>query len=170
MEKEHHMTASKEESSLKLSTFFPYLVRLFYRDVSQSITDVYATAYDLAVTEWRTMVVLNDFQPLSAKDIVSRSSMDKVNVSRAVTSLQKKKLLERHIDPTDRRRSLLRLTKKGRLVFVKLVPHVRRVEEQLLNGLTPEERQILFNLMQRVRSNAATIPPFARILDEKAEQ
>lgn len=161
-----------QDSEFQLAAYFPYMVRLFYRDVSQSVKNVYATIFGLSVSEWRTMSVLHDFEPLSAKEIVSRSSMDKVVVSRAISSLQGGALLERHIDPADRRRVLLRLTRKGKEIMSHLVPRVLEVEKQLLQGLSEEELDLLKSLMLKVRKNAEGIelPITGGVSSEKIEQ
>lgn len=163
------MSDDKQEKDFELATYFPYMVRLFYRDVSQSVEDVYSTIFGLSVSEWRTMSVLHDFEPLSAKEIVSRSSMDKVVVSRAISSLQEGALLERHIDPADRRRVLLRLTRDGKDVMQDLVPRVIDVEKQLLHGLSAEEFETLKILMLKVRSNAEAIEPPTELAVETAK-
>jgi len=133
------------------------MVRLFYRDVSLSVRAAYEPAHGLSPAEWRAMAVLNEYEPLSAKEIVARSSMDKVNVSRAVAGLKRAGLLDRHVDPTDRRRALLRLTPRGRKVLRDLVPSVREVERRLLAGLDERERATLRDLMARVRDNARSL-------------
>lgn len=153
------MSNNQKEQDFALATYFPYMVRLFYRDVSQSVENVYSSVFGLSVSEWRTMSVLHDFEPLSAKEIVSRSSMDKVVVSRSISSLQEGCLLERHIDPADRRRVLLRLTRKGKDVMADLVPRVLEVERQLLAGLSEDEFELLKKLMLKVRGNAEAIEP-----------
>jgi len=146
-----------DDGSFALADFFPYLVRLFYRDVSLSVRAAYEPAHGLSAAEWRTMAVLNEYEPLSAKEIVARSSMDKVNVSRAVAGLQRAGLLDRHVDPTDRRRVLLRLTPQGRRVLRALIPSVLAVERQLLAGLDETEQATLKTLMARVRDNARAL-------------
>ena len=45
---------STETADFDLHSFFPYLVRIYYRAVSSSITDIYASRYGLSVSEWRT--------------------------------------------------------------------------------------------------------------------
>jgi len=140
-----------------LRSFFPYLVRIYYRAVSSSVTQIYSSLYGLSVSEWRTMAVLGPYRALSATEIVEQSSMDKVNVSRAIAGLRKAGLLKRDIDGDDRRRSVLRLTKRGGEVFHTLVPKVLELEDQLLAGLSPEERETLIALMERVRRNAERI-------------
>jgi DNA-binding MarR family transcriptional regulator len=145
---------SEPHSDFQLTDYFPYKVRIFYRDVSAAVREVYTQSFGLSVSEWRTMSVLFSFEPLSAKQIVARSSMDKVKVSRAITGLQKRKYLERHIDPSDRRRVLLRLTRSGREVMRQLIPQVLEVEKQLLEGLSEDECDTLLKLMQKVSANA----------------
>ena len=157
------MNNEEKETDFQLATYFPYRVRLYYRDVSQTIKDVYTMGFNLSVSEWRTMSVLNDYMPLSSKEIVARSSMDKVNVSRAISSLQKRKYLERHIDPADRRR---------KKVMRDLIPLVKEVEQNLLKGLSPEEQETLLALMQKVRTNAQAIhtPSGNRPATEKSKK
>lgn len=166
------MNNEEKETDFQLATYFPYRVRLYYRDVSQTVKDVYTMGFNLSVSEWRTMSVLNDYMPLSSKEIVARSSMDKVNVSRAISSLQKRKYLERHIDPADRRRVRLHLTRQGKKVMRDLIPLVKEVEQNLLKGLSPEEQETLLALMQKVRTNAQAIhtPSGNRPATEKSKK
>ncbi len=140
-----------------LDSYFPYQVRIFYRAISQSVTNIYSTMFGLTVSEWRAMAVLGSHEPLSASDIVERSSIDKVNASRAIKGLQKRGLLERQVDPDDGRRAMLRLSPEGQKVFQTLVPLVQALENQLLEGLSATERDTLWELMNRVRMNAEEI-------------
>ncbi|MDJ0947964.1 MAG: MarR family winged helix-turn-helix transcriptional regulator [Alphaproteobacteria bacterium] len=151
---ERSETVPGDAGDFDLESFFPYLVRVYYRSVSESVTSIYATLFGLSVSEWRAMAVLGTDQAMSASELVARSSMDKVNVSRAVQGLRKGGLLKRDIDGDDRRRSVLRLTEKGRETLRTLVPLVRKLEEELLEGLSSDERDTLIRLMEKVRKNA----------------
>ena len=141
-------------TAFELRDFFPYQVRVFYQAVSQSVTQIYGPLYGLSVSEWRTMAVLGTHRMLSAGEIVERSSMDRVAVSRAIKGLRQAGLLKRDIDGDDRRRAVLRLTEKGVEVFDLLIPKVLELERRLLEGLSQEEIRVLRELMQRVRLNA----------------
>ncbi len=145
---------SDTDAEFDLPRFFPYLVRVYYRAVSESVSAVYASLYNLTVSEWRTMAVLGPYCALSASEIVERSSMDKVNVSRAIKGLRNAGFLKRDIDGDDRRRAVLRLTESGIDVFHSLTPKVSEVEQQLLEGLSEKERQTLIYLMEKVQQNA----------------
>ncbi len=148
----HHANAEFD-----LKSFFPYLVRIYYRAVSASVTDIYASLFGLTVSEWRTMAVLGPHRALSAGEIVEHSSMDKVNVSRAIGRLRKRGLLKRDIDGEDRRRAVLRLTEQGREMFNALVPKVTQLEEKILEDLTPDERRMLIELMDKIRQKASAL-------------
>lgn len=148
---------SKTDSDIPaftLKDYFPYQVRLFYRDVTAAVKEVYASRYGLSIHEWRTMAVLSDYEPLSAKEIVMRSGVDKVNISRAITCLQSRQFLERHVDPTDRRRALLRLTPQGKKIMRALLPLILDVEQQMLSALSPEEQAQLRHLMAKMTQSA----------------
>ena len=136
-----------------LHSFFPYLVRIYYRAVSDSVADICMSRYGLSVMEWRTMSVLGP-RVMSAGEIVEQSSMNKVNVTRAVQGLRKAGFLRRDIDGEDRRRSVLRLTDKGASAYRALVPLVTQLEHNLLAGLSADERNTLIRLMEKVRTNA----------------
>ncbi len=149
--------ASGSIVDFELGNFFPYLVRIFYRSVSDAVAQSYQAPFDLRVSEWRTMAVLGPYEALSASEIVTRSSMDKVTVSRAIKGLQGRGLLKRDIDGDDKRRAVLRLTHEGQVIFSQIVPQVNASAEKCLAGLSGEERRILVSLMERVRMNGEAI-------------
>jgi len=145
----------KKPVTFQLEKFFPYLVRIYYRAVSQSVSSIYERDYGLTVSEWRAMAVLgNAREPLSAGEIVTRSSIDKVKVSRAIAGLTKAGYLERRVDEDDRRKVALQLTRSGYYVFEELVDKVQKLENKLLDGFSTQEKEQLLMLMARVRHNA----------------
>ena len=75
-------SSKQTESVFTLEAFFPYQVRMFYLQVSQAVSAIYASRYGLSVSEWRTMAVLGSHQPLSASEVVRHSSIRSVGRSR----------------------------------------------------------------------------------------
>ena len=151
------MNETSPTPEFALHKFFPYMVRVFYRSVSESIAHIYTSKFNLSVSEWRVLVVLGTTNVFSASEIVERSSVTKVNVSRATKSLQKRGLLKRDINGTDKRRAALRLTADGKEIYTKLVPLVTALEEELLEGLTQEEFDTLLSLMSKIQINAERV-------------
>lgn len=150
-----------------LHNFFPYQVRIYYRAVSDAIAQIYGPMYNLGISEWRVMAVLSPNNVMSASEIVKRSSMNKVNVSRATQSLQKSGLLKRDIDGEDKRFSALRLTGKGNAVFQDLLPHISKLEKELRAGFSDSEIQTLISMMERIRQNAEKFISARQLTDDQ---
>ena len=96
---------------LDLEHFLPYRLSVLSNLVSSAIAAEYAERYALGMTEWRVIAVIGPSPGLSASEVVERTAMDKVAVSRAVDRLVKSERLSRHEDSHDRRRSQLRLSR-----------------------------------------------------------
>lgn len=144
----------EEIATFELDEFFPYQVRIFYRAVSDVVSQAYSGNFDLSVSQWRTMAVLGSNRSMSASEIVANSSMDKVTVSRAIKGLRIHGFLQRDVDGDDKRRAVLKLTPEGSLCFAKIVPRVEKLSEKCMHGLSVTEQKQLISLMERVRHNS----------------
>src|SRR5580698_8625730 len=96
-------TAAAPERRLDLDHFLPYGLSVLSNRVSSAIARQYSARFDLNIPEWRTMAVLGGTPGLSAREVAARTAMDKVQVSRAVASLMKKKRIQRETDGNDAR-------------------------------------------------------------------
>jgi len=143
--------------SLVLEEFLPYRLSVLAQIVSESLHDLYADAFGLAVTEWRVMAALGRFAPLTASEVGQRIVMDKVAVSRAVARLLKRGLVERTTDRADRRRATLRLSSRGRSVHAGIVPLALEYEAQLYGALGAKERCQFDALADRLFIHAQTL-------------
>ena len=137
-------------SLLILDEFFPFQTRLFYRQVSSALTHVYDSRYGMKPFEWRTMVILGSDGEFTANEIVTRSSIDKVSVSRAITALKKRRWILSKANKNDGRSRLLRLSDAGREAYHDLVPLMLEVEQKLLGVYTQEEVTELRRLMAKL--------------------
>jgi len=144
----------QQKDAFALHDFFPYLVRLFYREITGSVSSIYGREFGLSVFEWRIMAVLGRSKVMSAGEIVEYSSMTKVNVSRGIKGLQNSGLLKRDINGEDKRRVALRLTDQGVEVLNTLTPLLLELESNLLQGLDQAEIDAFTNTMEIIRRNA----------------
>ena len=139
---------------LELEKFLPYRLSILAQLVSESLHDLYAGPFDLAVTEWRVMAALGRFAPLTASEVGQRIVMDKVAVSRAVAGLMKRGLVERATDRRDRRRASLKLSARGRAMHVRIVPIALAYEARLYEALSEVERRQFDTLSERLFARA----------------
>ena len=144
---------SHEHAVLELDRFLPYRLSVLSNRISQDIARLYAERFALNVTEWRILAVLGRYPDLSATQVAERTAMDKVAVSRALTSLLKSGRLKRRLDAQDRRRSVLRLSAKGYRVYDEVAPMALAYEGRLLEGLKQDERAALDRLLSRMEES-----------------
>ena len=140
--------------ALDLEKFLPYRLSILAQIVSESLHDLYAGPFGLTVTQWRVMAALGRFAPLTASDVGQRIVMDKVAVSRAVSGLMKRGLVERATDRNDRRRASLRLSARGRAMHARIVPLALDYEGRLYQVLSAEEGRRFDALADRLFAHA----------------
>lgn len=152
-------SADPSADPLLLERFLPYRLSVLSNLVSGRIAAHYSQRFALGIPEWRVLAVLAQEPGLSAAEVAERTAMDKVAVSRAVAALERAGRLERATDTIDRRRSRLQLSAAGTAVYREVVPVARRLEHDLLDALTPDDRvaldRILLVLHSRVPHTAA---------------
>ena len=144
-----------EHAHLELEHFLPYRLSVLSNRISQEIAGLYAERFALNVTEWRLLAVLGRYPDLSASELVERTAMDKVAVSRAVASLVADGRLTRKVDGDDRRRAKLRLSAKGYRIYDQVAPLALEYERRLLAALSGEDRAILDALLSRLSVGSA---------------
>lgn len=135
---------------MDLNRFFPYRVAVLAEAVSRSVSQVYAERFDLSRDEWRVLAALAQVGRMKMVRLVEHTTLDKMQVSRAVARLEASDLLARETDPEDRRGWLLLLTAAGRALHRKIVPMVEAREAFLLESLEPHERVALDAALDKV--------------------
>jgi DNA-binding MarR family transcriptional regulator len=139
-----------EHAHLELEHFLPYRLSVLSNRISQEIARLYADRFQLNVTEWRLLAVLGRYPDLTATELVERTAMDKVAVSRAVASLVADGRLTRKVDGEDRRRTRLRLSAKGYRIYDEVAPLALQYQQRLLAALSGEDRALLDALLSRL--------------------
>lgn len=88
--------------------------------------------------------------------LASALGTDAAGVTRLLDRLEAKELIARRTSPTDRRAIVVEPTEAGRALVPQLLPAFRGVAEQLLDGLTVEEVELLETLLRRLLQNVTT--------------
>jgi DNA-binding MarR family transcriptional regulator len=139
-----------EHARLDLDRFVPYKLSVLTNRVSDAIARHYSERFGLTIPEWRVMAVLGQTPGLPAREVAARTAMDKVQVSRAVAGLMRRKRVARIGDAKDGRVSRLSLTKQGVAIYDEIVPLALHLEAVFLAALTPDERVTLIGLMDKL--------------------
>ena len=134
--------ASDKGSSLDLFRFVPFRLNRLAAEVSAALSSEYQARYGLDIPEWRVLATLgfrND--ACSAQYIAHCTRTHKSTISRAVTALMTRQLVERVENEDDRREFQLRLTRKGKALYEELIPRLLRREQEILSCLSVQERK-----------------------------
>jgi DNA-binding MarR family transcriptional regulator len=135
---------------LELEHFLPYRLSILSNTVSQSIATEYQDRFELSMTEWRVMTILARFPEISARQVVDKSAMDKVAVSRAVARLVTAGRVDRGIHDGDKRRSVLQLSEAGWAIHDEVAPLARAHERELLARLDEGEQAQLNSILDKL--------------------
>jgi DNA-binding MarR family transcriptional regulator len=125
---------------LKLDEFLPYRLNVVANLVSQALSRIYVDRYGIDVPEWRILVTLGEFETMTAKAIGTHSHMHKTKVSRAVSELERRKLLVRRENRADRREAFLSLTPAGRAIYEELAPGALDFARRLFETVDSADR------------------------------
>ena len=125
--------------ALRLGDFLPYRLSLASNLVSEAIARAYARLFGLSIPEWRLIAVLAETNGSTQQEVVQRTRMDKVTVSRAAVSLVGRGLVRRLQHASDRRSRVLILSSAGRALYADVAPQALRLEARLFQGFGEEE-------------------------------
>lgn len=128
-------------------------VGFILRQVSQRHTAIFATGIggDLTPTQWAVLAKLHEMGPTSQNLLGRMTAMDAATVKGVVDRLTRRGFTETGPDPADTRRLVVALTEAGRDLVRQSLSNALRITEETLAPLSPEERETLLALLQKLR-------------------
>jgi len=141
-------------AKLDLFKFVPFRLNRLGAEVSGALSSEYRARYGLDIPEWRVMATLGfRDEACSAQYISQCTRTHKSTISRAVTSLLERELIERVENADDRREFRLAMTPKGRALYEELIPRLLRREQEILACLTAQERKEFARLLGKIEDS-----------------
>jgi DNA-binding MarR family transcriptional regulator len=139
---------------LDLFRFVPFRLNRLAAEVSAALSDEYQERYGLDIPEWRVLAALGfRNEACSAQYIVHCTRTHKSTISRAVTALMSRQLIERVENQDDRREYRLRMTPKGKALYEELIPRLKRREREILSCLSAQERKDFAMLLGKIENS-----------------
>jgi len=149
-----HTNSSGKGSRLDLFRFVPFRLNRLAAEVSAALSGEYQERYGLDIPEWRVLATLgfrND--ACSAQYIAHCTRTHKSTISRAVTALMTRQLVERVENEDDRREFRLRLTRKGKTLYEQLIPRLKRKEREIMSCLSLQEQKDFARLLGKIENS-----------------
>lgn len=139
---------------IHLEELLTYRISSLYSLLSAGTAKDLSIPHGLVLREWRVMVLLAGNEPMSGSELAARSLLDKASVSRAVSSLEARKLISVTLSGIDARMKVLRLTDAGWDLYAEVAPRSIARQKRLMSVLTPAERKALSSMLARIEKEA----------------
>jgi MarR family transcriptional regulator, lower aerobic nicotinate degradation pathway regulator len=109
-----------------------------------------ATGSGLRSYHFRVLAGLEEWGPTSQAELARNTGVDRSDVVSVLAELEPRGLIERTVDPSNRRRNIVTITNAGRKQLKKLDATLDRIQEDVLVPLTDNERRTLVKLLRKL--------------------
>lgn len=133
---------------------FGYLLRVAFRSFSRAL-ERRTLPFGVTSGQWRFLRVLWVEDGITQRELSRRVGMREPTTVAAINSLEKAGFVTRRKCAEDRRRVHIHLTAKAKRLKAKLIPYVAEVNEIGIQGLTPNQVQLLRRALLQVVDNFA---------------
>jgi DNA-binding MarR family transcriptional regulator len=125
------------------------LSRRFFQVYLGLISEV-LEPFQLDPSFYSVLVELHDNPGVDQRRLGDALGIDRTTIGEMVDELERRRLIDRKVDPDDRRSRSLRLTKQGNALRLKIRPHMLSAQERFEAPLSASERPIFLDLLYRV--------------------
>ena len=135
---------------LHLDRFLPFLLAVTSDRVSGRIASAYDALFALSIPGWRLLATIAEARTITQAELVERTRMDKVTVSRAASALGERGLLARSPNRADRRSHHLSLTEAGQALYAQIAPKALELEERIFARFSAAELDQFTTMLRRI--------------------
>lgn len=100
--------------------------------------------------QWRVLRVVNEYEPIDISTLASFSALHMPSVTRILQTLQKRGYVSRTRDPSDSRRSWIRMTEKARQAMYTQGDRSAAINRSLINRFGEENFRELSRLLNEL--------------------
>jgi MarR family transcriptional regulator, lower aerobic nicotinate degradation pathway regulator len=104
---------------------------------------------------YRLLAALEEWGPASQADLGRSTGIDRSDVTAALAELESRNLIERTVDPENKRRNIVTLTPEGAGQLRDLDTVVDTIQDELLAPLTAKQRRQFTTLISRLVDDPA---------------
>ncbi|MCA0918796.1 MarR family winged helix-turn-helix transcriptional regulator [Pseudooceanicola nanhaiensis] len=130
------------------------------RRLHQTSANVFSTrtkaeGFDITPVQFAAMGAIRDNPGIDQAGVAAMIAYDRATIGGVLDRLEHKKWVSRSVSSKDRRAREVTLTETGEEMFSRVLPVVRKLQEDILPGLSDEERSAFLTLARKAASEAA---------------
>ena len=108
----------------------------------------------ISFEQWTVLNVLYNSPGVTQSDIAYRTYKDKTNITRILEVLERRRLVRRDSDSSDKRVFRVSLTIEGETMMNGLAPSIVKFNEELQNGITEPDLLTFMSVLRQVHKNS----------------
>ncbi len=108
---------------------------------------------DITVEQWRMLFYLWEKDGISQQELAGISNKEKSTITRQLTDLERKGLIERLAGESDKRNKLIFLTGKGAAIKDIAIKSSEEITRSSEADLTEEEMSVFFKVIRKIICN-----------------
>ncbi len=120
-----------------------FKLRSLVMSLDKAADEILSKNTKINYSEFLVMIVVDSFPGFTQRQVSEILNQTQSNLSRKIDILFKKGFLLRLENENNRREHILRLTHEGKKIVTKAYSLLNKSSEEVLGGLTDEERKIL---------------------------
>ncbi|HEY2493600.1 MAG TPA: MarR family transcriptional regulator [Paenibacillus sp.] len=131
-----------------------------YANTFRKISNLFANRlkpFDVTPEQWSVLYQIHLEEGINQKQISVRTDKDQPTITRILDVLDKKGLIHRRVDPSDRRAFLIFETTTVKQLIEDTIPIEVMLNEELIQGITDEQLQSLHQVMMQIQQNIDTL-------------
>lgn len=128
----------------------------------RKVFDARVRQLGMTSTQARLLLILSLSEGENQVFYSDRLEVEPISLTRLIDRMEESQLIERRRDPADRRAWRLYLTERSRLVIDQVKGSLAGLEDEMLAGFNPAQRENLAQMLEAIRENFGA----ARLLPE----
>ena len=144
---------NKLKSDINLGMLIGQVHRL---STKKFVQNSHNSGIDISMDQWLVLGPIWENEGISQKEISEYCLKDKTSVTKIIDTLEKKNLVVRVPDQLDHRIKRVVLSNKGKKLFLEVIPVMELTRNQLREGITEKEVQLLRSVLSKIYKNLIT--------------
>lgn len=141
-------------SLLQNDELFSILVGKISTAINRTFLRAFASeGIDITTEQWSVLACLWQKDKVTQQTLCDLTSKDKPSMTRLIDNLEKRNLVTRVSDHSDRRINLIHLTEAGVFLQQKATDLVQRIVMKTLSNITEEELNVSRTVLKKIMAN-----------------